>query len=178
MSDRNTGGPGGGRRALVVCYSRTGNTARVAQALAEHLDADVEVLHDALRTAGWSGYARALFAALRQQPGRIDTPRFDPADYDVTIIGTPVWWWRMTPAVRAYLALQRQQFRATAFFVTSGDTDIAKLLPSLERLAGRQAVASVGFSARELADRATYDRKLLAFEETVRSRCLRHNSAA
>lgn len=159
--------PGATRRTLVVYYSRSGATAHVARTLAAHLAADLEVLHDAHATRGWSGYLRALLAAWRQQPGPHERPLHDPAAYDLVLIGTPVWGGHMTPAVRGYLMQQRARLPAVAFFVTSGDANVGRVIASLEAVAQRRAVASTGFNAGELADPAAYERKLQAFVAAI-----------
>lgn len=155
------------RHVLVVCYSLTGNTARVARDLAVQLGADIESLQDKEHGVGFLGQLGAAFDAWRKAPGRIGTIQRDPSQYAITVVGTPVWVWQMTPAVRAYLQSTRGKIRNVAFFITSGDTGVEKIAPSLEALAGRKAVASAGFNARELADAVTYQRKISAFADAI-----------
>jgi hypothetical protein len=109
------------------------------------------------------GYLKAIRDAVRGAPARIEPITRRPSDYALTIIGTPVWAWKMTPAVRAYLRQTQQQLGRVAFFVTSGDTDVAKIVPPMEALAGVKAIASVGFNNRELNDERLYQEKLRAF---------------
>lgn len=153
---------------LVACFSSTGNTARVARDLAERLNADIESIQDRRHRAGLLGQFTAAIDAWRAAPGKIEPLRYDPADYAITIVGTPVWTAKMTPAVRAYLRETRGRIQSAAFFVTSGNTDIGKLLPSLESAAERTSVASAGFNAHELRDAATYERKLSALVDEVK----------
>jgi hypothetical protein len=155
------------RQVLVVYYSLTGNTARVARDLAVRLNGDVESIQDGGHGTGFLGQLAAAFHALRKTPARIGTIQRDPTRYAITVVGTPVWSWQMTPAVRAYLQNTRGKIRNVAFFITSGDTDVARIAPSLEALAGRKAVASAGFNARELADAGTYQRKVSAFVDAI-----------
>jgi hypothetical protein len=156
-------------KLLVAFFSRSGNTARVAQDLATRLGADIEPIHDTQHRVGWLGYLRAAMHAWQQNPAVIDPPRCSPADYSLTLVGTPVWAWQMTPAIRAYLQQTRGKHHRLAFFITAGDTDIAKLTPSLEALVGSKAVASVGFNARELGSAALYEKKLSAFVAAIKS---------
>lgn len=156
------------RQVLVVYYSRTGNTARVAQDLATRLDADTESIRDTQHGAGWLGYFQAALNAWRQRPAAIDSPQRNAGDYPITLVGTPVWSWQMTPAVRAYLQQARGKFHQVAFFITSGNTDIAKLAPSLEASANCKAVAVTGFNARELGNPVTYEKKLSAFIDAIK----------
>jgi len=151
------------RKFLVVYYSRTGNTARVARAVATRLKADVEQIGDKTDRHGLLGYLRAAFEARRAIAAEISPPMTDPAEYAVTIIGSPVWAWNIAPAVRAYLQSNRGRLRAMACFVTSGDTDAARVVPEMERVAQLPALALTGLNARELRDAAACEGKLDAF---------------
>jgi menaquinone-dependent protoporphyrinogen IX oxidase len=139
------------RQVLIVYYSLTGNTARVATDLAKRLDADVESIRDEQHGASCLGFMRAAFDAWRKAPARIGAPRFDPSNYAITLIGTPVWVGQMTPAVRAYLRSMRGKLCNAAFFITSGSTDVEKIAPAMEVLAPRTAVAWAGFNAQSIA---------------------------
>lgn len=154
-------------RALIAYYSLTGNTARVARDLSTRIDAAIESIQDPTHGVGGLGQFVAAFDAWRKAPAKIAALQHDPAHYAITIVGTPVWMWQMTPAVRAYLEQTRGRARSVAFFVTSGDTDVAKIRPSLEALAGHKATASAGFNANELRDAAVYETKLSTFVEEI-----------
>jgi hypothetical protein len=157
------------KKVLVVYYSLSGNTARVAKHLATLLDADIEVLRDADHGAGWLGALKASMNAWRRKPGKIDSPCHDPSRYELTLIGTPVWAWQVTPAVRAYLQLMAGRMRNLAVFVTSGNTDVGRIAPSIESIAARKAIASAGFNAMELKDQTTYDRKIATFMQAIQA---------
>jgi hypothetical protein len=157
------------KKVLVVYFSHSGNTARVARDLAARLDADVEALQDLQEGSGWLNTLRAAGRAWRKRPAGIRPPQHDPADYALTVIGTPVWAWQMTPAVRGYLQQVGRGLREVAFFVTSGNTDISRVGPTLAVLAGREAIASTGFNERELHSGELYLQKLEAFAREISS---------
>ena len=117
MNDKNAE-----KRVLVVYYSLTGNTARVARDLAVRLGGDVESIQDEGHGTGFLGQLAAAFDAWRKAPARIGTIQRDPTGYAITVVGTPVWAWQMTPAVRAYLQNTRGKIRNVAFFIPSGNT--------------------------------------------------------
>lgn len=154
---------------LVAYYSLTGNTARAARDLAARLGADIECIQDNSHGTGVLGRFGAAFDALRKAPAKIGALLRDPAEYSITIVGTPIWVGQMTPAVRAYLKQTRGRIQNVAFFVTSGDTDVGNIAPSLEAEAGQGSVASAGFNARELSDARTYEEKLSAFVDKIQS---------
>ena len=156
-----------GRRILVSYYSLTGNTARVARDLAARLGADLESIQDRGHGSGFIGSIQAAYHAWRGRPATIGAAQYDPANYDLTIVGTPVWVGCMTPAARAYLQANRGKFHDVAFFVTSGGTDVAKLAPALQAVAGHAPVAVAGFDKGELADAKAYRLKLVHFERDI-----------
>jgi len=151
------------RRVLVVYYSRSGNTARVARDIAARLDADLEEIVDRTDRRGPKGYVLAMLDSLRESTADIAEPRKQPGDYALTIVGAPVWAWRMAPAARAYLRRTKGRAGALALFVTSGATDAQRIVPRMEEVAGRKALAFTGFDARTLSKPDLYDSKLGAF---------------
>lgn len=156
------------KRVLVVYYSLTGNTARVAKDLATRLDADVESIQDKGHGVGFLGQLTAAFDAWRKAAATIGPIQCNPSQYEITLIGTPVWVGQMTPAIRAYLQATDGRFQNVAFFITSGDTEVEKIFSSLEALAKCKPVASTGFNARELINTAAYEAKVASFVEAIK----------
>jgi flavodoxin len=165
MAEDTTGSTG---RVLVVYYSVTGNTARVGRDIAKATGGDLESLRDSGHGVGFWAYLKAILDAVRGRSADLGELKFIPHNYDLTIIGTPVWAWNMTPVVRAYLGRYKAQLGNVAFYVTSGDTDASKIVPSMESIVGRRAVAFTGFNARQLADHRVYAARLEAFVQSLK----------
>jgi len=165
MSDQVEGNPG---KVLVVYYSVSGNTARVARDIAKALNADVESLRDRNHGTGFWGYLKAGLNAARGIATTLGDTSFNPRNYDLTIVGTPVWAWHMTPAIRTYLERHGTELGNVAFFVTSGDTDAERIVPSMESIVKRPAVAFTGFNGRQLADAGVYSRRLDDFLKSLK----------
>lgn len=151
------------RDVLIVYYSLTGNTARVARDLASRLDADLESLKDPRHGDGLWGQVQAGYDAWRNRTVQLGPLQRDPSEYALTIVGTPIWAWRMAPAVRTYLQQMRGRFVSFAYFCTSGDTEAARVRSAFESTAGVQAIALAGFNHFELTDASIYERKLSNF---------------
>lgn len=157
-----------GKKILVVYYSKTGNTERVGQDIASRLGADSEKIIDLKKRSGILGWILGGRDATRKLTTEIGQPVKDPAAYDIVVIGTPMWGWNMTPAVRAYVEKMKDKLKNVAFFGTSGGSSLDKTFSQLEELAGKKAVASVGFVAPELRDKTKYGEKMAAFIEAVK----------
>jgi flavodoxin len=156
-----------GKPILVVYYSLTGRTSRVAQDIAARLGADLERVIEKKNRRGLLGYLGAALDSIRQSPTQIADTKNLPNDYALTVVGTPVWAGRMTPAARAYLRGIHGALNEAAFFITSGSTDAAKVVPAMEELADRKAIASTGFNARELGSTTLYEQKISAFVAAI-----------
>ncbi|MFH0830044.1 MAG: flavodoxin [Candidatus Aenigmatarchaeota archaeon] len=136
-------------RTLVAYYSRTGNTRKVAGEIAKELKADLDEIVDKKSRKGPIGWLRAGRDAMRGSHTPFEI-RKDPKNYNVVIVGTPVWAFTVVPAVRAYLAKNRP--KKVAFFCTCGGNP-GKAFVEMEKLAGKP-VATLVMDEKKLDDRA------------------------
>jgi flavodoxin len=157
------------KKILVVYYSRSGNTKKVSEDLAKRLGADIEQIVDKKDRSGTGGYFIAGKDAMMGNLADIEPLKKDPAQYDLVIIGTPIWSWDMTPAVRTYLSEKKNSFKEIAFFTTSGSTKQNKTVKNMETLAGKSAKASAGFVESDLkeSNRARYEELMTQFAATI-----------
>jgi multimeric flavodoxin WrbA len=94
-------------RILIVYYSRSGYTQRAAEALAERLDATLLPIEEARSRRGIFGYWRSAWEALRRIDADIALPATNPADFDLVLIGTPVWASRPSSPARTFAGRHR-----------------------------------------------------------------------
>ena len=89
-------------KTLVAFYSRTGNTKKVGHEISKHTKADIDEIIDKKDRSGiigWLGGGRDTFFKKKTD---IDFKK-RPEEYDLVIIGTPIWVATATPAVKRYL---------------------------------------------------------------------------
>ena len=141
-------------KMLVVYYSRTGVTEKIGGLIAVALDADQEKLIDKKDRSGAWGYLVAGKDAGFGNETDIEPQKHDPADYDIVIIGTPIWAWSMAPAVRTYINQNKGSFKKVVFFTTSGATGYDKVVPSMEKLIDKEAIFKNGFLEKEVKEDA------------------------
>lgn len=156
-------------KILVVFYSKTGNTERAAKDIAAALGADLEKIEDKKNRRGILAWFSAGRDASKKRQTQIETSGKNPADHDLVIVGSPVWAWNITPAMRTYLGDNKENIKKYAFFVTSGNTDSEKIAPHVREIMGRDPLAHVGFNAAELKDKEVYGKKMTAFIEAVKN---------
>ena len=107
-------------KTLIVFYSRTGNARRVATALAEKLQADMDEILSEKDYSGALGWmAAGKDSTFKSQPP-IAAMKMDPAQYDLVIVGTPVWAFTAAAPIFTYLAEHGKAFKSVAFYCTMG----------------------------------------------------------
>ena len=137
-------------KILVVYYSRTGVTRKVARAVAESLAADSEELIDTKNRSGPIGFAVAAKDAALKKTVPIQPPQKVPGDYDLVVIGTPVWADTISTAVRAYLGDHGGDIRKAAVFCTTHTSGIEKATGAMEAMIGGEVLARAGFRQKHV----------------------------
>jgi len=132
-------------KTLVVYFSKSGNTQKIAYKIAIMLKGDIDRITDLNNRGFCLGGGAATFGIAAD----IGAMKYNPADYDLVILGTPVWSWNMSPAMRAYIKKYRGKFKNLGFFVTAGGTAPDKIIKKMEKLSGKKGIAFTGFIEKE-----------------------------
>ena len=127
-------------KALIIYYSRTGNTKTIAENLAKLSGFDIEEIKDTQGRTGFIGFMRSGYQAYRKKLTLIEHPLHDPADYDLILIGTPVWAGTLSVPVRTYIHEYTKKFPNVAFFSTNGNEEQAALFREMEELCGKKPI--------------------------------------
>ena len=91
-------------KSIIIYYSYSGNTRKVALVLAEYLREKTEVeiidLKPQDESCSFLGQCRRAFF---KQRAKIETANVDLSDYDLICLGSPVWAFAPAPAMNTYL---------------------------------------------------------------------------
>ncbi|MEW5936905.1 MAG: hypothetical protein AB1665_03680 [Candidatus Thermoplasmatota archaeon] len=150
----------------VVYYSKTGRTKKVAEEIAERLACEVEGIIATSERKGPIGYLKAGRDAVRKRSTTIGEMKSDPALYQLTIIGTPVWALTISAPVRAYLQRYSARLRDVAFFLTYGGAGAKSTFEDMEEMCSKRPVATLEITTLEYI-RGRYGAKLDAFINAV-----------
>lgn len=138
------------RKCLVVFYSWSGTTRKVAQALAAELRCDCEEIVETRARRGFLAYTRSIHEAAQRRPAPIAPTKHNPSSYDLVIVGTPVWAWSVSSPVRAYLAANAQSLPQVAFFCTFGGRGEKSTFAQMQAICGKPPIGTIGFFARDV----------------------------
>ncbi len=155
-------------RALVVYYSRDGHTKAVAQEIAGQLGSEIEEIVDLTNRRGFVNWFLAGRDAFKKRLTEIGPVKSDPAQYDLVVIGTPVWAWNMAPAVRTYLTQNKEKIKTAAFFGTQGGSGGQKAFGYMAEILGLKPKAILELNSKELAG-AERETKIAEFVSRLRA---------
>lgn len=111
------------KKAVVIYYSwSNGNTKRIAEQLAEGIGADITRI-DTVQP--YEGSYDEVVSQGQREVNKGYKPPIKPIDvdlsqYDVVAIGTPTWWYTMTPAVHTFLDQADLTGKTVIPFITNG----------------------------------------------------------
>jgi len=153
-------------KMLVVFYSRTGNTRKVGEEIANALDSDIEEIIDTKNRSGPLGYIRSGRDASTRKLTVLKDVINDPSQYDLLIIGTPLWAWHVSTPVRTYIHENQTNFNRVAFFCTAGGTSFDGAFNDMKDLCETNPIAILGLREKEIKD-GSYKTKVAEFIKKI-----------
>jgi flavodoxin len=140
-------------KILVIYYTRTGNTKFAAESIAAEIGADIEEVIDLKNRQGRLNYLPAGRDAMQGKETEIAPTKRTPTDYDLIVIGQPVWAGSPTPAIRTYLNKNDLSGKKVALFFS--DVGLGKAVEKTKALlpnstfVGELALPAKGFKNKE-----------------------------
>ncbi|HNT75764.1 MAG TPA: flavodoxin [Anaerolineae bacterium] len=146
-------------RILIVFYTSSGNTQKVAEAMATALSADWEKLRMLkpleanIHGKSVGNFINIMRAGMHARGGHkadIQPLTHHPADYDLVIIGTPVYGGCLPAPVRAFCEQYGAQLKTTAFFCTGESLTNELVFELLQQASGKTPKATYAFHAPQI----------------------------
>jgi flavodoxin len=159
-------------KALVVYYSLTGHTRTVAEAIAELLSCDREEIVDTQKRSGPIGFLRSGMQAKRKSLIHIKDLKKDVSEYDVVIIGTPVWAGTVSSPVRTFVHNYKDELNKVAFFSTHGGDESQEEFSEMEHVCGSPPVCTLSLASREV-EGEDYIKKVKDFVSNLEKKATR-----
>ena len=118
-------------KTLIIYYSYTGNTKRIAEAFAENEPADIVEIKAVKRPVKLKAYTAGIIATFKCKAWPILPLEADLSEYDRLILFSPVWASNPPPPVNALLEQLPEGKTITAKMVSaSGKSDCVQRLES------------------------------------------------
>ena len=144
-------------KALVAYFSASGVTARLAERLADAIDADITAIEPSQPYSradlNWQDTKSRSSVEMNDRncrPG-IVRKNLDMSRYDEVFVGFPVWWYREPSVVDTFMETYDFQGKVIIPFATSGMSGIGDSGKNLQALVpGARVVAGQRFDANTL----------------------------
>ena len=155
-------------QALVVYYSRGGNTRKVAEELSKELQCDVEEILDTTNRSGPMGWLSSGRQASSKALTKLQPIKNDPSKYDLVIIGTPVWASHVSTPVRTYVTDNKDKLKKVAFLVTESRGGDEGAVKDMEELSGKTSSGTLVVKAPEIKN-GEYQAKVKKFADSIKA---------
>lgn len=153
-------------KTLVVYYSRSGNTKKIAEEISNKMKCDIEEIIDTKNRKGLFGWLGSAMSARSKKLTTIKELKNNPTSYEVVVIGTPIWAGVMAPAVRTYINENKSKFKNVAFFCTCGASGEIKTFADMEEYTDIKPLSKLGIRKKDL--NTNHEDKLKEFIKRIK----------
>jgi flavodoxin len=156
-------------KTLVVYYSRTGKTRFVAEKVAAELKANMEEVVDLKNRSGQFGFLRAGYDATRGNKTEIGETKKSPSDFELIVVGTPVWNSRPASAISTYLKRNDFAGKKVAIFCTNEGMGEEKAVDRTKALISNGDIVGELVVSKVFENRKDNERKISDWCNKLRS---------
>lgn len=137
---------------LVVFYSYTGVSRRVAQLLSSHHGFSLGEIHEVKHRAGALGGLRCVLDSLLGRHPAIRYEGPDPADCRAVVIVSPIWAYQMAGPMRSFLREYKSRIHRYAQVTVMNAAGASNAVAEAARLMGSAPVMTGEFLSRRIED--------------------------
>ena len=126
------------KKTLVVYFSATGNTRRVAQNLAKAADADIYEIKPAKPYSdadlNWTNKNSRSSVEMADHSSRPEMIKddFSVKDYETIYLGFPIWWYIAPTIVNTFLERHDFSNKKIILFATSGGSGFGRTIDNIK----------------------------------------------
>ncbi len=120
---------------LVVFFTRTGNSERLAEEISIKLHGDIDEIKSEVKYLGISGFIRAGYRSVTK---KIDKIRFqkDPSKYKIVVLVSPIWASNIPPAIRSYINKNKENLKNYGLIINGAMKENKKAYENFNELLG------------------------------------------
>jgi flavodoxin len=157
------------QKTLLVYYSLSGNTKKVAEEMARIGDWDVGVIKDASPRKGTWGYMCSALETMFKLMPAIDYIGNDPGAYDTVVLGSPIWVGRPAAPMRSFAHQYKGKLKNIACFCTMGGTDSKGWQAQLGSVYGQTPKQLLALQEKEATSETAHE-KMHFFVNSINNR--------
>ena len=155
-------------KILVVFYSCTGTSRRVAELLCSQQGWPMAEIVDARPRRGVLGSLRCVVESIFKLRPDIGYEGPMPRDFDAVVLVSPIWALQLAGPMRSFVARRRDHIPDVAVMSVMGGQGAPNAAAEIARLIGHAPLLSSSVTQREVDD-GSYAARLGAFGTAVRA---------
>lgn len=132
------------KKILIAYFSWGGNTKFIAEKIQSKTGGDMFRIETAVPYP--EDYNEAAYGVAKKQHEEGTKPELkdngDVSSYDIIFVGTPAWWYEMTPAVKTFLSENHFEGKTIVPFITHGGGGKYTIAEDMGKLAKGSKVLS------------------------------------
>ncbi len=138
------------KRIMVVYFTRTGTTRKVAEELARILDADCEELIDRRSYKGIFGFINGGRLSATKKMTKLMPIRHEPINYDLIVICSPIWAGNITPAALTYITTHKPNSVAWVITTAGDNSRVSNFATEADALKGYLHLSNKEINSQDL----------------------------
>jgi flavodoxin len=154
------------KKALIVVYSRSGHTQKVAEAIAAASGWPLAMI-ECPSHRGLLAYPRLVLEVFAGIGPRIKYDGPPPSEFDLVILGAPIWAAHIASPMRSFAQEYAGQFKEVAFFCCMGGSGSDRAFAELEKFFEKKPLATVAIKDEELGTE-TYRERTREFADRLK----------
>ncbi len=155
-------------KGLVVYYSLSGNTKFAAETIAAELGADIEEVVDLKKRQGKLAFLSNGRDAGQGKETEIAPIKRSPADYDLIVVGTPIWNKSPTPAIKTYLTKTDLSGKKVGLFFSDSSFGLEQAIGKTKALVPNSVIlGELSLPAKSFGNKEEVKEKIAAWCKTL-----------
>jgi len=136
-------------KSLIIYYSLDGNVKLLSETMAKEIGADILPLQPKkeIEAGSFMKYFWGGRQIVMKSTPELEVLSLNPNDYDLIILGTPVWMGDYTPAIRSFLTNNPLVNKKLAIFCSHESTPGKSLINLQDKLTGNEIISVTDFVA-------------------------------
>ena len=155
---------------LTVYISRTGNTERVARKVFKALGGDIELITEQMNRKGIIGWMRSGGQNSRREAAEIDPLQFNPSDYDLVVLASPVWAGAVSAPMRGYMTQHAEKLVKTAVFLSNDSGDVEEAFAEIRKILLNKPLVEGALQRSKI--KSKFEQSVTAFIERISSKTM------
>ena len=136
---------------IVIFYSRTGNTKKVAEEYAGKNGIDIYEIKDTVNRKGFVGFIKSAVQALIRKSTPIGEVTADLSNYSRVILCTPIWARTIPSPVRTFIQKYGQLINKVEYIVLykNKNEEYGKVFDEMDNIMRKKRIRSLAIETNE-----------------------------